>query len=250
MTDLSKNILYEDDDVIALNKPAGLVVHQGAGVKDEETLADILLIQRPEIQGVGEGSERPGIVHRLDKDTSGVLAVAKNQKAFLFLKDQFKQRKVEKTYLAIVQGNVKAPRGTIRYPIVRGKLKQQALRTGYRVQGTEHKTIREAETEFLVRKRLQDATLLELHPKSGRMHQLRVHLAALGHPVLGDQLYGGKVASKRTHRQMLHASTLHFLTPNGLRLSIEADPPEDFLETLENLAPTRNIDNEPSIEYH
>ena len=242
------DILYENDDVLVINKPAGLVVHQGAGVKAEETLADILLRERPELKGVGEDPQRPGIVHRLDKDTSGVLVVAKNQRTFFFLKEQFKNRTIEKTYLAIVAGAVKSPRGKITFPIARSGQKQQALYRGNRDQGI-GKRVREAETEFMMRKRLVDATLLELHPKSGRMHQLRVHLAALGHPVLGDTLYGGKLASKRAQRQMLHASAISFSTPSGLRLSIEADPPEDFIDTLESLEKIRNIEDEPSIEY-
>lgn len=222
------DILYEDDDLLVLNKPPGISVHPSLH-EPSGTLADALLSSFPELRGVGDPA-RPGIVHRLDKDTSGVLVVAKNQEAYAELKELFRSRKIEKEYTAIVAGRVKAPRGTITLPIGR-----VGMRRGVEGPGRPLGKVREAITNFVVRRRFRDATLLALHPKTGRMHQLRVHLAAIGHPVLGDKLYGGKHALLRASRQMLHASSLTFSRLDGKRYTFEADPPEDFQETLRTL---------------
>ena len=263
---MNLDILYEDEGILVVNKPPGIAVHppkegetrrdggrdgKGAGVsagggsasggKDAHTLVDFILAHAPEVRGIGEDSDRPGIVHRLDKDTSGVLVVAKNQETFQNLKELFKSRNIAKRYLAIVDGRVKEPRGTIELPIGRMGLKRT-------VPGKTPLTkVREAKTEFIVRKRFRDATLVELIPKTGRMHQLRVHLKAIDHPVLGDTLYGGKIAASRAPRQMLHALSLEF-SLGDKRFAFQADPPEDFQNVLEKLG-ENNKNSEEFIEY-
>ena len=241
------DILYEDDDLLVLNKPPGISVHPSLH-ESSGTLVDALLSYFPELRGVGEDPVRPGIVHRLDKDTSGVLVIAKNQETFVELKELFRSRKIEKQYIAIVEGRVKAPRGTITLPI--GRI---GMRRGVDGPGRPLGKVREAITNFVVRRRFRDATLLTLRPKTGRMHQLRVHLAAIGHPVLGDKLYGGKHTSLRASRQMLHASSLTLSRRNGKRYTFEADPPEDFQETLgtleENAAKYKNDEEFVHSEY-
>jgi 23S rRNA pseudouridine1911/1915/1917 synthase len=237
-------ILYEDRDLLVLNKPAGISVHPSAK-EPSGTLTDAILSHDPAIGGVGEDPTRPGIVHRLDKDTSGVLLVAKNQRTFEELKALFQKREVEKRYLAIVEGKVKEPRGTIALPIGRAGLKRTVPSRSRR---RPTRNVREAETSYVVRKRFKDATLLELRPKTGRMHQIRVHLQAIGHPVLGDKLYGGKRAANRAARQMLHAYSLTFSRSNGKRYTFEADPPPDFQEKLDELMEESEGVDEPIIE--
>lgn len=231
---MKPTILYEDSDVLVINKPAGLIVHADGRTK-EPTLAEWLVARYPAIQDVGE-SVRAGIVHRLDRDTSGVMVVAKNQKAFEELKKQFQERKVEKIYHAFVYGGVKQDEGVINRPIARQR------RTGALWSATRGRRgkEREAVTEYRVLKRLpaeeaggDDVSLLELRPLTGRTHQLRVHLKAINYPVVCDKLY----APRREcllgfSRLALHARSLSLALPNDKNIKIEAPYPEDFEKAL------------------
>ena len=232
-------IVYEDDDILAVLKPAGIVVHQDSHHKGN-TLIDEILRQYPQIKNVGDPSAssrqenlRPGIVHRLDKDTSGILLIAKNQRSFLFFKKAFQEKKIEKRYFALVVGIVKKEKGVIDLPIGRG-YKEPTLRVS---RGKMRGTIREALTEYRVKKRFPEYTLLELIPKTGRTHQIRSHLSAIGHPVICDKLYSGKrfVCPFGLARQFLHAFSLEFRAPSGARLRLEAELPEDLKKVLEGL---------------
>ena len=216
-------ILFEDDDLLVLNKPVGLVVHPGAGNR-EHTLVNALLAHCTNLSGIG-GEERPGIVHRLDKDTSGCLVVAKNDTTHRELSKQFAERTTQKTYLALVVGIPKKSRGTIDAPIARHPVHRQRMRVSQR-RG------REAKTDYRVVQSGADMSLVECVLHSGRTHQIRVHLHHLGHPVLGDRLYGARQAS-RAPRQMLHAWKLGFLHPHtGQAMSFEAPVPDDFAEVM------------------
>lgn len=211
-----------------VNKPAGILVHE-AGVAKTETLVDWLIKIYPEIKKIGDVPEiRPGIVHRLDKDTSGVLIVARTQKFFDFLKNLFQKREVKKTYLALVHGELKPSRGTIEKSV---SLKPGTIRrTVYK-----GKLSKEAVTDYKVVKFFKNFTLVELIPKTGRTHQLRVHLASIGHPIVGDQLYGKKENLWLLKRQFLHASSIEFSMPDGSRIKIEADLPDDLQEMIDSL---------------
>jgi len=216
-------IIYEDDDVLAINKPAGLLVH------GQDSLVDWLLENYPEIKNVGEDPARPGIVHRLDKDTSGVLLVAKNQRAFEYLKEQFKNRKIKKKYIVLVWGDIKNDKGIIDLPIAKSKKDFRKRTSTGKVAGK----IREAITEYKVLKRFSVYTLIEVSPQTGRTHQIRVHLKAIGHPVVGDKLYGPKEAP--IDRQFLHANSLEFKLLGGSVIKLEADLPEDLKNFLDML---------------
>ncbi len=226
-------IIYEDENIIAVNKPAGLIVHSAQTANHKpETLVDWLIERYPEIKNIGEDPLRPGIVHRLDKDTSGVLVVAKNQKAFEFLKLQFQKREIKKTYIALVKGEVKKQKGIINLPIGRsssGPLKKSTLKTA-------KGKIREALTEYKVIKSFPKYTLLEVYPKTGRTHQIRVHLKSINHPVACDKLYTKTPDCPfGLKRQFLHARSLELNLPNGSRIKLEADLPEDLQTTLKLL---------------
>ena len=242
-------IIYADKDLIVVNKPSGIAVHgatprdrikntpkkrvfiaSGAGGDSEETLVDMLKKKFPEIATVGdEPSYRPGLVHRLDKYTSGVMVVARNQKSFEAMKHRFKNRLVEKTYYAIVCGALRKKKGVINFPI--GRLLKNPVKRGVAKGKSMVRAPREAVTEYTVLKEGREYSLLELHPKTGRMHQIRVHLQALGHPVACDRVYGGnKVCCPLgASRQLLHAHSLSFSFPEGRRLHFEVDIPEDFV---------------------
>jgi len=235
MGDKKIQIIYEDDDVLVINKPAGLVVHSD-GKTDEYTLCDWLVEQYPDIKNIGEPAEydgkviaRPGIVHRLDKDTSGVLIIAKKQGSYEFLKKQFQEREIKKTYRALVYGNIKKDSGVIDSPIGRHpkNFKQWLAGGGARGQA------REAMTEYKVLRRGKENgesfTYVELHPKTGRTHQLRVHLKSIGNPIICDSIY----ATKRSHmlgfsRLALHSFNLEVRLPNGEEKLFEARIPKDF----------------------
>lgn len=241
---LLPSILYEDDDVLVLNKPAGLLVHAD-GRTEEPTLVDWLLKKYPSIQGVGEygAVERSGIVHRLDRETSGALVVAKNQKAFEELKKQFQDRTVEKIYHAFVYGKVKQDEGVIDRPIARSK-RAGALWSATR--GRRGKE-REAMTEYRVLKRGDDVSLLELRPLTGRTHQLRVHLKAINYPVVCDKLYAlHRECLLGFSRLALHARSLSLALPSGKNIKIEAPYPEDFERAL-SLIRARNIKANPKM---
>ena len=221
------DLLYEDDDVLVVNKPPGLLVHPGAG-RRRGTIVNALLYHYPGISGIG-GVERPGIVHRLDKETSGCLMVAKTEVAHQVLTRQFQTRQVEKTYLALVHGSVRAGRGKITLPI--GRRERDRKRMGVRT-----KKGREAETTYQVLQSASECTLVEIMPTTGRTHQIRVHLAAIGHPVVGDKVYGGRRHRKsqwNVARQLLHAWKLAFTHPRtGERVESTAPLPLDFHEIL------------------
>lgn len=222
------DILHEDDDLLVVNKPAGMVVHPGAG-RITGTLVHALLAHCRSLPGIG-GVERPGIVHRLDRETSGVLVVAKTEAAHQSLSRQFKGRLVKKRYLALVHGEVRQESGRIEAAI--GRREHDRKRMGVRREGG-----REARTAYRVVRRLPGMTVLEVDLETGRTHQIRVHLAHIGHPVVGDQVYGGRREQRRAasgllraDRQMLHAWRLGFHHPRtGAWLEVTAPLPEDFL---------------------
>jgi 23S rRNA pseudouridine1911/1915/1917 synthase len=235
------NIIFEDEYLLALNKPAGIVVHPAPGHYNG-TLVNALLHHCKDLSGIG-GVERPGIVHRLDKDTSGLVMVAKTESAHKNLAAQFKNREIRKEYLAIVKGNVKRDRGLVHATIGRHKVHRKKM-------DTRALNGREASTEYQVVYRCKNWSYLELWPKTGRTHQIRVHLASIHHPIIGDQLYGGKSADLKIPRHALHAHRLELKHPiTGLSLSFQASLPtdmEDFLisngyDPPKKLTPCRNI---------
>src|SRR3989338_5503194 len=237
---MNLSIIYQDNDIVVVNKPAGISVHKGVAEKGE-TLADWLAEKFPGMKKIGEEPElRPGIVHRLDKDTSSVLVAARNQKSFEFLKSQFQKREVVKKYLALVEGNFKndlptgqAGNGVIALPIGRSASDFRKKMASDSAKGE----LREAVTEYKVLEKFPKHTLVEAYPKTGRTHQIRVHFKAIGHPVVCDSLYGGKrmTCPFGLARHFLHANFLEFVSPSGVRLKLEADLPEDLAEVLAGL---------------
>lgn len=231
--DISLEIIYEDKDIAVINKQAGLLVHPTANQR-HHTLANALVAKYPKIINVGESPLRPGIVHRLDKDTSGLMAVAKNQKAFLFLKNQFLGRTVSKTYLALVEGIPAENEGVIRFSIRPSRTNRSKKVAVKKSDKSGKKSIRSAETGYLVKEKIgKFFSLVEAMPKTGRTHQIRVHLSAIGHPVVGDYLYSAK--KNLAKRQMLHAYRIEFTAPNGRRLKLEAPMPEDMKQVISRL---------------
>src|SRR3989344_3008648 len=221
-------ILYEDDDLLVVNKPAGLMVHPD-GKSNGPFLTDWLLEKFPELKNVGESW--PGIVHRLDVGTSGVLIVAKNQPTYLWLKKQFQNRKINKVYNAFVWGEMKDDRGIIDKPIGRSKsdFRQRSAERGKKGK------IRDAVTHFVVKKRSGGFSFLEIRPKTGRTHQIRVHLKAVGHPVVGDTLYAPKrLSALGFNRPALHAASVEFENLEHKKISVTAPLPEDFRNALKN----------------
>ncbi len=225
-------VLHEDQDVIVVDKPAGLVVHPGAG-RPRGTLMDALVSTRPEMMAVGDPG-RWGVVHRLDRDTSGVMVLAKTQSAHASLSMQFKEHTVHRIYLALVRGNPGKDAGTVDAPLGRHARDRKKMST------STHRA-RSAVTRWAVRRRFGSITLVEVRPETGRTHQIRVHLASIGIPVLGDQVYGrlrkpGAIsdpallkASKLLTRQALHAAVLGFTHPAGLGyVEFSSDLPEDM----------------------
>ncbi|MDP9366254.1 MAG: RluA family pseudouridine synthase [Chloroflexota bacterium] len=219
-------ILFEDDDVIVLDKPAGLVVHPAPG-HPRGTLVNALLAHAPGIS-VG-GTTRPGIVHRLDKDTSGLMVVAKTDRALNALVSQWEARSVEKGYVALVAGLVEPDQGTVDAPIGRDPNNRQRMAVEARG--------RSAVTHFDVRRRISSATLLDVGIETGRTHQIRVHLAFIGHPVAGDAVYGGpsRVDGVVVPRQFLHAARLAFRLPGARPVAFEAPLPPDLRAVLDAL---------------
>jgi 23S rRNA pseudouridine1911/1915/1917 synthase len=217
------SIMYEDNDLLVVDKPAGMTVHPGAGHYDN-TLANAILAHVPDMDT--EDTERPGIVHRLDKDTSGLIIVAKNPTAHMKLSDQFKNRQVVKVYITLVKGHLTPETGTIEADIGRDPRHRQRMavvRSG-----------RPSTTVYKVKEYLGDYTLLEIRPKTGRTHQIRVHLAAIGFPIIGDEVYGGQ--SELISRQFLHAAKLEFNLPSsGERCHFKSPLPEDLTLVLDKL---------------
>jgi len=232
-------IIFQNQDFIVVDKPAGLAVHAGVGTSDPpassreasragKTLVDFLLEKFPEIAPVGDDPKiRPGIVHRLDKETSGVMVVARNQKYFEYLKDLFKNRQIEKKYLALVHGKLKEKEGQVEGEMGRSKkdFRKQALVRGKIAVRKERYSL----THFKVKKEFEVSTLLEVTPKTGRMHQIRVHLHSIGHPIVGDKKYSFKEHKKiSVPRMMLHAKSISFIGPGNEKYFFESEPPEEF----------------------
>jgi len=264
--DIPLDVIFEDADLAVVNKPAGMMVHAGSGQSDDErsrgTLVNAILFRFNKLSATG-GELRPGIVHRLDKDTSGLIVVAKNDRTHLALAELFSSRQIKKTYIALVQGHVERTRGTInaalgRDPVRRTRMTVRPLEDG-----------RAAVSHYEVVKRLENRfgkfTLVKVRIETGRTHQIRVHMASIGHPVIGDTLYGGsgqltdQVASQaavskaarrkseperlRLGRNFLHSARLEFIHPRtGKLLELEAPLPEEletFLARMESAAPVR-----------
>lgn len=220
---LSLDVVYEDRELLVINKPPGLTVHPGSG-RPSGTLVNAVLARIPELAGVGSAL-RPGIVHRLDKDTSGLLVVAKTPEALLALQRQVASRSVSRSYLALVHGAVPVQEGTISAPIGR--------HPRHRTRMTVHPRGREAITRYRVIERFPRHTLVEVQLVTGRTHQIRVHLAHIGHPVAGDPVYAGRRDDLQIGRQALHAYRLRFRHPTrGEEVAFEAPLPEDFLAAL------------------
>lgn len=227
------SIIYENADVLVINKPAGLVVHPD-GKTQEYTLADWLVEHYPEVKGVGEDVLRPGIVHRLDRETSGVMIAARTQEAFEYLKEQFKERKVHKIYHAFVYGTPKQDFGVIDKQI--GKNKSDFRR--WSAQPGARGTLRDAITHWKVLASGQGESLaislLELRPETGRTHQLRVHLKAIHHPIVCDKLYArGHECALGFERLALHARELALVLPSKEEQIFVAEYPEDFENALQ-----------------
>jgi 23S rRNA pseudouridine1911/1915/1917 synthase len=224
--DIPLDIIYEDDVLLAIDKPAGMVVHPGAG-HTSGTLVNAVLAHCPQITDVG-GADRAGIVHRLDKDTSGLLLVAKDDATHAALQRQFKRRQVTKTYLALVEDHVHPREGIIEAPIGRDKRqrkKMAVVRSG-----------REAQTTYRAIEYFANHTLLEIRPHTGRTHQVRVHLAWLGYPIVGDAVYGHRRQRLLRSRHFLHAARLRFTHPaTGEEIELEAPLPSKLVNVLDQL---------------
>jgi 23S rRNA pseudouridine1911/1915/1917 synthase len=228
---MTLSIIYEDEHILAIDKPAGIAVHKVSPTDPQETIADILVHERPYLAGVGENPLRPGIVHRLDKETSGIMLIAKDQPTFEYLKEQFQQRLVQKHYIALVYGHPKEDRGTI--DITLGKL---GTKQTTQLKGKKELVEREAITDYTVIQRFTDYTLVEAMPHTGRTHQIRVHLKAIGCPIVGDVLYAkGKPMPAGLDRMFLHAQEIEFIAPNGTRLALGAPLPPDLQKVLDML---------------
>lgn len=227
--------LFKNENFIVINKPSGLVIHSNGKTK-EETLVDWILENYPEIKGVGEAMgdiERPGIVHRLDRETSGVIIITRTQEAYDVLKKQFQNREVKKTYKAFVYGKVKNDSGIIDRPIARSA---SDFRKWSAQRGSRGKK-REALTEYLVIERGEEYSFIELYPKTGRTHQIRVHLKAINYPVICDKLYATKrECALGFNRLALHSESIEFSDLKGKKIKVEAPLPEDFQKALKYIA--------------
>jgi len=224
--DIPLNILYSDNHIVVLNKPAGLVVHPGAGHR-RGTLASGLLFHYPEVKNIGH-EERPGIVQRLDKETSGVMVIARSRNAYIELQRQFIKREVKKVYLGLIWGKIPEKEGKITWPLGRH------IKHGLRMSVKTRKP-REAETHYRVLKEFKDFTLLEIRPVTGRTHQIRVHLSAAGHPVVGDDVYGRRKGNRKFPRLFLHAYRLAFSHPEtGERVEFSTPLPGDLQKVLDS----------------
>jgi len=225
--DIPLEIVYEDTDIIVVNKPKGLVVHPANGNPDGTLVNAIMAICKESLSGIG-GALRPGIVHRLDKDTSGLLIIAKNDASHIAMSEQIKNHEVKKVYWALVRGIVKENEATIQMPI--GRSEKDRKKMAVRKNG------KEAITHFKVLKRYRDTTLLEICIETGRTHQIRVHLAEIGYPVIGDSVYSNGKNAFGVEGQMLHAKSLDFLHPITKKaMHLEAPLPDYFQEILERL---------------
>mgnify|MGYP004473945077 CR=1 FL=1 len=221
------DIIYEDSDIIVVNKPKGMVVHPANGNPDGTLVNAILSICKNSLSGIG-GELRPGIVHRLDKDTSGLIIVAKNDKAHINMSEQIKERNVKKTYIALVRGNVPEEEATINMPIGRSKKDRKKMAVT--------KNGKQAITHFKVLKRYSKYTLLEIKIETGRTHQIRVHMAEIGYPVVGDAVYSNGKNEFGIEGQMLHAYKLEFMHPiTNKHMELTAPLPQYFEKILKKL---------------
>jgi len=222
------DIIFENDELMVVNKPAGMVVHPAAG-HSSGTLVHAALAHAPEMEGIG-GEKRPGVVHRLDKDTSGLIVLAKNDQAHRILQDQFRLRRTVKTYLVLVDGKPPTLSGRIEAPVGRDSTHRKMMTV------TGIKKGREAVSEYRTLETFQDHTLLEVHPLTGRTHQIRVHMQFIGCPVTGDLVYGHKHATLPISRQFLHAARLTILIPGeSIPRTFEAPLPVELEQVLVQL---------------
>lgn len=225
--DIPIEIIYQDDDIIVVNKPKGLVVHPANGNPDGTLVNAIMSICKDSLSGIG-GEIRPGIIHRLDKDTSGVLIIAKNDKAHINISEQIKNREVNKIYVALVRGQVPENNATIKMPIARSTKDRKKMAVS--------KTGKEAITHFKVLKRYKNYTLLQVKIDTGRTHQIRVHLSEIGYPVIGDSVYSNGKNEFNIQGQMLHAESIEFKHPTtNKNIKLEAKLPEYFESILKEL---------------
>ena len=225
--DIPVEVIYEDKDIIVVNKPKGMVVHPANGNPDGTLVNAILSICKDSLSGIG-GEIRPGIVHRLDKDTSGLLIIAKNDESHIKMSEQIKNREVKKIYIALVRGNVKEKEATIDMPIGRSTKDRKKMAVT--------KKGKNAVTHFKVLERFNGYTLLEVRIETGRTHQIRVHLSEIGYPIVGDMVYSNGKNPFGVEGTMLHAQKLQFKHPiTGKELLLEAPIPEYFKKVLESL---------------
>lgn len=230
--DIPLEIVFENDDLIVINKPPGMVVHPSAG-HQSGTLVHAALAHTGEIEGVG-GIQRPGVVHRLDKDTSGLILLAKNDKAHQWLQEEFRSRRVDKAYLTLVDGEPPTAKGRVEAAIGRDPAERKRMATVPPGEG------RSAVSEYSTITRYKQHTLLEVHPITGRTHQIRVHMAFLGCPIAGDRIYGRRRPSLEIDRQFLHAARLRVRLPEEpVFVEFEAPLPNDLASVLDSLNPAR-----------
>ena len=243
-------IIYENEDYLIINKPAGLIVHGGNGV-EEKTLVDFLLEKYPQLENIGEDPERPAIVHRLDKEASGLMIIPKNNPSFKYFKSLFQERKIEKEYTALVYGQLSKDEDVINFPIKRASSGHKMAAIPKPKKATEEnegkenvsnrelgnikafESSREAITSFSTIKKMINFTLLKVKIKTGRTHQIRVHFSAYGHPLLGDNLYGNKKI--KTERIFLEATRLAFVDPKKEKQEFRINLGEDLEEILKRV---------------
>ena len=226
--DIPLDIIYEDKDIIVINKPKGMVVHPANGNPDGTLVNAVMSICKDSLSGIG-GEIRPGIVHRLDKDTTGAIIVAKNDKSHIKLSEQLKNHEVKKTYLALVRGIIKENEATINMPIARSKKDRKKMDVD--------KNGKEAITHFKVLGRYKNKyTLLKINLETGRTHQIRVHLSYIGYPIIGDEVYSNGKNEWDVKGQCLHAWKLEFMHPiTGKKISLEAEIPEYLKKIIKEL---------------
>ena len=228
--DIPLDIIFEDANVLVVNKPAGMVVHPAAGHAGG-TLVHAVLAHLPDLEGIG-GKKRPGIVHRLDKDTSGIILIAKNQASHIWLQRQFKSREVEKIYLALVDGKPATREGRIIAPIYRDRGNRQMMAVAPEGKG------KSAVTEFEVVQNFRHHSLLRVHPITGRTHQIRVHLSSIHIPIVGDKIYGLKNPSLAIGRHFLHAAEIAIRLPGEKETTrLSAELPPELVQVLDELKP-------------
>ena len=229
--DIPIEIVYEDSDLLVVNKPKGMVVHPANG-NFEGTLVNAIMFHCGKSLSGINGVLRPGIVHRIDKNTSGLLMVAKNDEAHICLSEQIKNHSFTREYEAVVYGNIKEDTGTIEAPIGRHPVKRKQM-------AVTEKNSKDAKTHFTVLERFGNFTHLRLKLETGRTHQIRVHLAFIGHPVAGDDVYGPKKVITYLNGQCLHAKKLGFIHPNGEYMEFESDLPDYFKDFLDRCRSNR-----------